>query len=356
MAWLPLLLRGEVSPNDMALQHYLSRMPTPAAACHVFTLLQTHASSLCAQAIDFAVCAFAHLARRSDGAEQVHAITAVVEHLSRLDGDVLPGNAEAQRAVLLETLRRMNRHPRLTHLVAEAVHVAHHTEHDWTRLVPAIFCRAGETIDDLVQRLDALLSRFEEDLNTCHDVERRCRAITALSRLYDRGRDLFAATPPPDLQPLAAELANCVVNSVRLDPSAKVRLAALRFCLSLAPQLEGKEVLGVLLLKVRDRQASVRAAALVGVERLHDEHERDRPPGEPPLLSRVPVADLHTLVCFGGEHAVVAKAFKSVVEWLPEGGAPLLLHQLRAAKQLHVYSPLLQRHGALLLARTIGEV
>mmetsp|Transcript_32025 Transcript_32025/g.87726 ORF Transcript_32025/g.87726 Transcript_32025/m.87726 type:complete len:128 (-) Transcript_32025:293-676(-) len=110
-------------------------------------------------------------------------------------------------------------------------------------------------------------------------------------------------------------------------------------------------MLDLVLPKLRDRHASVRAAALKLVEAMHAADEGDGPP----LLSRQSTVGVQTLVHFGSGR-LASDALGGLIALQPPGGACCLLRQLRVTESLEKYEALLDDHAEALFANQFPDL
>lgn len=111
-------------------------------------------------------------------------------------------------------------------------------------------------------------------------------------------------------------------------------------------------MLELILLKVRDRQSSVRTAALDFLKNLLDRVGDLASNDGATLFGHVGKMGMHTLVCFGENHPIVDHVFKKMVENSSHGELPFLLRELRVTSHPHAYQPLLESNAHLMFMKS----
>ena len=129
-------------------------------------------------------------------------------------------------------------------------------------LVPRLLCEGVPNAVGLLRASAPVLIAIERRLGECEEHEGRMRALSSLVHLWQQ-----AAVRWPCLshaRQLAQALAKAAMPSVTNDPSCKLRLAATRLLLLLAPHMRDSDALRqAALLKSQDKAKEVRRVGLL---------------------------------------------------------------------------------------------
>jgi len=127
-------------------------------------------------------------------------------------------------------------------------------------------CASG--LHSAMHAMDQLLSTIAEDLESNADVKQRLRLVGCCVAIWKAAMQRW---PNEKCAPKLATLCiNATYASALLDTSPRVRCAVVRLLRALSSMLHAREVLRLALVKARDKDADVRAAAFDVVETISD--------------------------------------------------------------------------------------
>ena len=274
-------------------------------------------------------------------------------------------------------------------------------------LIPSLFSAGARSLDGLTSLSSGLLDRLQVNVLASQDEpdpKARLRVIECCRNLWDyaqaRWPSTFDPIPSHQAKLLATRVVNTIVDTSVYDPIAKLRLAATRLALAIAPALDPQEVLKLALLKARDKDKATRLIALrmcalighaemagsgeEGVEhgagRVEAGHEVGSLDGVGPgqddhmghgnnneydvedglsceihgggIGAKLNAQQVHLLVMCSHDTGVPddLKAFVTEAFWSflisRQGSLPAALAELNVAEQLELYEPLLKMHIA----------
>ena len=238
-------------------------------------------------------------------------------------------------------------------------------------LVPRLLCEGVPNAVGLLRASAPVLIAIERRLGECEEPEGRVRALSFLVQLWHQ-----AATRWPCLshaRQLAQALAKAAMSSVTRDPTCKVRLAATRLLLLLAPHMRDSDTLRqAALFKSQDKAKEVRrvgllllaALVLPAAREAGDDEDADGMPEELtwlPTMAAEQVTQLLRDSLEPGKDAELLRRLASAVLWRfvvgeHVGDPAAALRALRALEQSSLVESLVsERIDALFLAQ-FGEI
>ena len=290
------------------------------------------------------------------------ALGRLLDHVAAYEGRPPPADGRAQLAAVERLLARCAtaalcenalRRPTAAALCALVKKAAAGYE----AIVPRVLCAApadggGGGEASLVEAVKAVAPALTEQLRSAAEAAARERAVKACAAIWERAPALEAP------RNLAAVLVNATLPSALYEPTAKVRLAAVKLLAKLAEHLDAGETAKLAALRARDQAADVRHAAvriLAAVPEAGTSLAKGAHFCLDPQLVDAMVRDLHVTRKPSDAHrAAVATLFWRFVDAhaaAAGGDAASALRLLHAVEQLHVYEWLLTQHPERLHAQ-----